>query len=520
MTANESERVGLPIVCSQLLLTLAVVLFVFVPWLGRYVDGQFLGLTGEYGTDFFRYAMGSEALLRLGEDPYSNAGMFELLESEQLKTGHPNQEYDPQTSIKAFADTPEPVAKGVVSPPFLLVVIAPWLLLGYTTALNTWVAATLLGMGGLCWLFWRRLQPPRPWLASWSSYAAVIALLVCSGFPVLWVAIYGQFEALYVLPVAGAIYLWVWRPERPSTPLLVGLLTAFAGAVKLFPLILLGYFAWRALLAVRTDNGNPFGWLQVPEMKVVLWGTLFFAAFNAATAATCGVQIYQSFLTKSADLQLPATGPSMKGNLLSYLSFLPFWMSSPFRAPAMWPSWVYLLAVAATATALLRTCSRECDSWRRLLNTSLLLAALPTLMPHWWIYYNVVLMLPLMVCFAASRRASHASVRRWLLALTVLAFALNYSYLTTSLFFGACPDVYASLVNRPAVDAAISQLDAEPHLAANLPYSRALGEPYVAELEGRVPSVFNLVYGYPGALLLLIAGLIAAHCRYEAVAAP
>ncbi|MCA9172897.1 MAG: hypothetical protein KDB14_00210, partial [Planctomycetales bacterium] len=42
----------------------------------------------------------------------------------------------------------------------------------------------------------------------------------------------------------------------------------------------------------------------------------------------------------------------------------------------------------------------------------------------------------------------------------------------------------------------------------------------VAELEGRVPSVFNLVYGYPGALLLLIAGLIAAHCRYEAVAAP
>ena len=45
------------------------------------------------------------------------------------------------------------------------------------------------------------------------------------------------------------------------------------------------------------------------------------------------------------------------------------------------------------------------DQQTTLLEMTLVLAALPTVLPHWWIYYNVVLILPLMACLAAGWKA-------------------------------------------------------------------------------------------------------------------
>jgi hypothetical protein len=66
--ADKSLR-SIFVACLLVAFTLVIVQFVFVPWFGRYIDGQFFGLSGDYGTDFFRYSQGSLALTEAGIDP-------------------------------------------------------------------------------------------------------------------------------------------------------------------------------------------------------------------------------------------------------------------------------------------------------------------------------------------------------------------------------------------------------------------------------------------------------------------
>lgn len=508
------------VACLLLLLSAAIVVCVFVPWFGRYFEGQFFGLTGDYGTDFFRYSQGSTVLVRPSIDPYSNEQMYRALEEGHLGTDHPNPNYDMQTSIKSFAETPEPIAKGVVSPPFLLVLIAPLIrVCGYTLALNVWTVASLLGISWLCVQFWRKLIPPGPRWQQFASHGAMLSLLVLSSFPVLWSAIYGQFEAIYFMAIGGAIYCWNFKRDSPTTPLVVGLLLAIGGAVKLFPLLLLGYFLWQAIRAYRHPSVPTSGrsLMGTPEAKVILFGIVGFMAINTLTGLVFGFDLYSAFLNKIADLQVEGTGPSMKGNLLSFLNFVPVWLLGPFTRMHQGTWIAYALIVVGIVVAIVRSIRSKVtleplthnDQMKGLLEMTLILAALPTLLPHWWIYYNVILILPLMVCFVAAKDTIDRRAGRWIMTLTALSFVLTFSYLTTSVFFGAFPHVYDVIINRAAVDAALAQASANPALMENLPYSRAFGEPYVAEFEGRVISLFNLVYGYPGTVLLFAANWLA-----------
>lgn len=506
---------------ALLLLAAAIVMLVFVPWVGRYIDGQFFGLTGDYGTDFFRYSQGSAALIQQGIDPYSNEQMYQALDAGRLGTDHPNPYYDEQTSIKAFAKTPEPIAKGVVSPPILLVILYPLLrLCGYTLALNVWTVASLLGIAWLSIQFWEKLAAPAPRWRKIASQSAMLSLLVLSSFPVLWSAVYGQFEAVYFLSMGGAIYLWSFQRDRPATPLLVGLLLAIGGAAKLFPLLMLGYFCWQVLQAYKqapSKRSSGRTLITLPEAKVIFYGIAFFVAFGLLTGVFLGFDVFGSFLRKMADLQAEGSGPSMKGNLLSYLNFVPVWLTGPFTSMRRGVWFLYAFIAAGVVVILARSIRRTNDSQqlagddqlKRLLEMTVILAALPTILPHWWIYYNVMLILPLMACFVAGKATTDPRRRRWIMTLTALSFVLTFSYLTSAVFFGAFPDIYSVLINRPAVDAAIAQATADPTLLENLPYSSAFDEPYAAEFEGRIVSLFNLLYGYPGTVALLLANWLA-----------
>ena len=496
------------------LITAAIVLLVFAPWLQRYIEGQFFGMTGDYGTDFFRYSQGSMAAIRLGVDPYSNEQMFGVLQEGRLQTDHPNPFYDDQMANKSFAASPEPIAKGVVSPPFLLVMIYPLVaLLGYTLALNVWTVAGLLGISWLSVQFWRKLIPPASRWRRLASCGAMLSLLVLSGFPVLWSAIYGQFEVIYFFALGGAMYLWSFQRNGRTTPLLVGLLLAIGGAVKVFPLLMLGYFLWQAFWSYKNSpNKRPFfaSLTALPEAQACFFGIAFFAAISLLTGIVLGFDVYLSFLGKVADLEVEGTGPSMKGNLLSYLNFLPVWWSGPFTPMTGSLQFLYAPIAAAVVVAIALSTRGTTtpmpdaprDSLTTLLDMTLVLAALPTILPHWWIYYNVVLILPLMACFIAAKKTRDRRSGRWIMALTASSFVLTFSYLTTSVFFGAFPGVYDLLINRDAVDAALAKAAAEPALLENLPYSAASGEPYAAEFEGRVVSPFNLLYGVSGGLFV------------------
>jgi len=504
-----------------LLIATAIFAFVFVPWLNRTIQGQFLGLTGDYGTDFFRYTRGSEGWIRFGLDPYSNEEMFAAVADGRIATDHPNPLYDEQMAGKGFAPSPEPIAKGVVSPPFLLLCIYPLTSsLGYTLALNVWLAASLITTAFMSVLFWHRLACPAALWNRMAGQAAMLSLLVLAGFPVLWSVLYGQFEPLYFMALGGAIFLWCFERTRPVTPLLVGLFIAIGAAVKIFPLVLLAYFVWQAGRAVRESRRHDRSLRSLctlPEAQVLFACVGAFLLMHLLTGAVLGFDVFRSFATKIADLQVDGTGPSMKGNLVSYLNFAPIWLADPFSPQT--GAWQFLYVLAAVGVSLLiawqihspvgRATLTARQQQLSLLELTLIVSALPTLMPHWWIYYNVILILPFIACFQSARKTADRRASRWILALTGGAFILTYSYLTTSVLFGAFPTVHEVFVNRAAVDAAVSRARDEPSLLEALPYSSAVGQPRRAEIEGRVPSFFNVAYGYPGTLLLFAANLIA-----------
>jgi hypothetical protein len=505
---------------SAYALSVVILSLVFLPWLNRFVEGQFFGVTGDYGTDFFRYALGSVGLIEYGMDPYSDEVMFQAYRDGLIGTNHPNPFYDDQMAGKGFGESPEPIAKGVVSPPFLLLLVYPLpTALGYTLALNSWTVFGLVGTSWIAVAFWRKLMPDRTTWRRIGSHLVTLCLLVFSSFPVLWSALYGQFEVVYFLPLGGAIYLWSFRSESRTTPWIVGLLIAIGGAVKLFPLLFLAYFAWKAFRAagISPEPQQRHGWLRLPETKVIVSGVLSFFGIGLLTGLILGFHVYVSFLGKLSDLGAEGTGPSMKGNLLAYLNFLPVWLLDPFTEMSgnMIYGYAVLVVLVVIALAWLTRTPPFAEPLTnrqqriRLLEMTLIVSALPTLLPHWWIYYNVVLILPLLACFAAAREIVNWRIRSAVLGLTAAGFVLSFSYLTTSLLFGAFPGFYEMLINRDAVNAALTKVENDPSLLQYLAYSRETGRPYMAEFEGRVPSLFNLLYGYPGTFFLLTANALA-----------
>jgi glycosyl transferase family 87 len=505
------------------LVALGIVTLVFLPWLLNYVHGQYAGAATDYGTDFYRYAMGSQALFELGLDPYSNAAVLQAIRDQRIESDHPRPFYDVEMSATSFGPSFDPIAKGVVSPPLVLVChYALVRLCGYTLALHAWLVVSLLAFGWLSLLFWRRLLPQLPVHQRWASHAAMLSLLVLASFPVLWSLLYGQHDILYVLTLGGAIYLWSFFREHRATPLLVGLLLGVAGAAKIFPLVMLGYFVLKALPApASASHSGPqpdaAGWVsRKPEIKVVLFGVLFFLAINIALGFAFGWGLYQSFLGKLGDLTVEGPSTSTKCNLLSYLHFLPIWLAGPFSPMTRSLAFLYPLVsvVVLLAGALLIRSNPGASDERqqpmiRLLEMSLIVAALPTVLPHWWINYNVLFIIPLLACFAACMRIEHIAARRVILLLTVAALALSFSYLTTTTLFHHFPALYHVIINQGGVERAIAAAAKDPELLQHLTYSTALGRPFVPEIEGRVPSLFNFLYGYPGTVLLTIASGLA-----------
>jgi hypothetical protein len=504
---------------ALLLIAASIAVFVFCPWVGRYIQGQYFGQTGDYGTDFFRYSQGSVGLIEHGIDPYSNKQVLEALADGRLGTDHPNPFYDLQMMAAGFRVSADPVATGVVSPPFLLVVIYPLVrLCGYTLALNTWCVAIFLGLSWLSVQFWRRLTPTASGLNRLAGYIAMLSLLVFASFPVLWSAIYGQFDVIYFLTIGGSIYLWSFHRNSSATPPLVGLLAAIGGSIKVFPLLMLGYFLWQAVRFYRSESDKPPGhrWnqtMRLPESRVIFYGLAFFVGINFLTGVLFGFDVYGSFFRKVLDLQAEGPGASMKGNLLSYLKFLPYWLFGPFTrlSGTLW--FVYPLVATFVVVVVARSIRSKIgqgvldrkDQMACLSELTLIVAALPTILPHWWIYYNVILILPLMVCFSTARTMTDRKTGRRIMTLTLLAFVFSFSYLTTAVFFKASPGFYAVLIKQAGVDAAIARVTADPTLMERLVYSPIHGQPYVPEFEGRVASLFNFLYGYPGTVFLLIA---------------
>jgi alpha-1,2-mannosyltransferase len=269
-------------------------------------------------------------------------------------------------------DSPDTPRVNAHPPPAVLLAL-PFACLPYPAALESWrlvCFALILGCASVI----RRQLGPLP--AALTPPAPVAALLLLLSGPVLLTIFQGQLLAVLLACVVGA-----WWADRAGHPQLAGALLGVAGAVKLTPILLLGYFALRA------------------RRRAVAAGLLAFVAVNGGTLAVLGPDAFRDYAAA-----LPRVGDYFRsGRTNASLPGLFAKLFHPAEARPITPlvhspEWerigvgVSLAAVAAlTAGVIYRARSRsEQDRAFGLSLVALLLAG-----PLSWEFTLLLLMLPL-----------------------------------------------------------------------------------------------------------------------------
>jgi hypothetical protein len=168
-----------------------------------------------------------------------------------------------------FATHSQPVRVNAHPPPAILLGL-PLASFSYPVATEVWRGFSF-GLILACTVVIRRELGPLPSSVPTPPLPVTAVLLLTSG-PVVTTIFYGQLNAVLLVLIVSA-----WWAERHGHQQLGGGLLGLAGAIKLTPMLLLGYFAvrgrWRAVLA----------------------GLLAFLAVNALTLVTLGSDVFRDY---------------------------------------------------------------------------------------------------------------------------------------------------------------------------------------------------------------------------------
>lgn len=256
-------------------------------------------------------------------------------------------------------------------PPFAVLVAVPFALLEYPYAHLAWNLVTYgLFLAAIAVVVYE-LRVPFAWPA---LFPAIILLL---GNPVLNQLYQGQLNCLLASLITAA-----WVADRRGRPALGGVAIGLAGAVKLYPLFLLIYFAftrrWSGLAA----------------------GILAFLAANGVAGTVFGMEAFREyFLTV-----VPAVAGQFEQSWVN-LSLHGFWqrlMGSEIFASRLGPTTVCMVGrglawgvVLMVALVVARACHRACTRENR--DCAFALAVVATLLvsPITWSHYSLLLLLPI-----------------------------------------------------------------------------------------------------------------------------
>jgi hypothetical protein len=261
-------------------------------------------------------------------------------------------------------------------PPVAVLVAVPFGWLDYPQAHLVWNLSTyglfLLAIAAVI----RELRIPFRWPA---LFPLAVLLL---GNPVLNQLYQGQLNCLLAALVTAA-----WVADRRGRPALAGVAVGLAGAIKLYPLFLLGYFActrrWTGLLAA----------------------VLAFAAANGLAAALFGVGAYRDYLgavvpSVAGQFEAAWVNVSLSGFWLRLVGTDPIrdWIGGhrarPIGQALAWGA--CLLVTVAVAWVCWRATTREArDKAFALAIVGMLLVS-----PITWVHYWLLLLVPLGVLWS------------------------------------------------------------------------------------------------------------------------
>ncbi len=189
--------------------------------------------------------------------------------------------YYPDTPdrILARAETPSPWtetaarwhvpdANYYLYPPFFAIAMIPLALVPYATAHNLWYVVNLLALGGFVWLYLWARGAGNGGLTR--AERAMPVVLIALSWPSLFTFGAGQANFVVLLLLAGALEALRRGKEIPA-----GLMMAGAAAVKLTPVLLLVYLAWRGRYRALTAAAACLATLVMAGGLVAGWGSYF-----------------------------------------------------------------------------------------------------------------------------------------------------------------------------------------------------------------------------------------------------
>ncbi len=160
-----------------------------------------------------------------------------LVEGLPVYTGH-------EHTVERYLGRPLDPDRSVVlvnaHPPTSVLLALPLAWLDFDGAFLAWNIASLLCLVASLWLMWRGLWPDAP---AWGVAPLTVLLLTCH--PLREQCRQGQLNFVLLLLLTGA-----WSGIRSGRARLGGILIGLAATIKVFPVFMLIYFAWRRRWAV------------------------------------------------------------------------------------------------------------------------------------------------------------------------------------------------------------------------------------------------------------------------------
>ena len=302
-------------------------------------------------------------------------------------------------------------------PPTSVLFAIPFAWTDFSSSLLAWNLFSLSALAASLWIVQWQLRIP---VSPWTIPPLLSALLLCH--PLWEQCRHGQLTLALLLFVTGS-----WAAERSDRPWLAGVLLGAASAMKLFPALLVLYFALRG------------------RWKVVTAGVMTIAGLTALTAMVLGLDAYRSYIvTVLPEIQWFRAGWSND-------SLWGFWsrlfdpaleherdrsLTEPlFYSPAL-ARGLSLLSSAAVVAILAWEVRRDATGRRCDVTFALAVIAMLLISPICWDHYLLLLLVPLAVAWMELPPSRFA---QGILLLVVAAIWTGYPLAWTAFGLGGRP---------------------------------------------------------------------------------
>ncbi|MFC1640450.1 glycosyltransferase 87 family protein [Patescibacteria group bacterium] len=453
----------------------------------------------ETSIDGWIYYIGLKAFHELGENPYNNNRMMRLLLNRKIVVDAVDHNRFVNGFRKIHAGSP---IIGFMATPCALLILRPVLLLSAQTAIAVFITGTIFVLAIVVAMFAYRLSRAKTRVSRIADTLIAVALCAGASSPLLTSALLGQIDWLYLLPLGLVLYAHTfWRHTYKTAAACVVGLVLVAG-IKVFPgiiflpFVIMGIEAllrsWKKQPLTRNDSQQTemSDWLYYSGIVI---GTIAgFAALVTLTGIVVEWHIISTWQDKLLGMKhLEPAWASLAPSLEVYATFLARWIAIDsgsimpvFELQYLIPPVVSFFVLSLVVVALgyrVKSSARELI----LLECGMLLALLPSVLPHWWYYYHVVMVIPLLAAFFVSRDLRSTALR-WCLTVAIAISYLSMNAATKVISTRLFPGLRVWWERSEA----IAPYPEISYLEYPLAYS---------------PSPMNFFIGYPGSLLLFLA---------------